>query len=175
MPMQRALRSVGHDSWRWLTLVHEMLKFAQDLKTCRKIAFARVSPHPVFELMSSTSPQAPNSRPTLGTMGTRFPATVLVASPPVAVVTIAFEIRVRSSPRMSLWRPGGSSRSSERWSEIAGERHCPMSLTSLEVWVVQATRAYRRAGTRRRGRQIRRRSRWTRPRWPVGRLLSTKK
>jgi hypothetical protein len=173
--MQRALRSVRHNSWRWLTPVHEMLKFAQDLKTCRKIAFARVSPHPVFELMSSTSPQALNSRPTLGTMGTRFPATVRVVSPPVAVVIIAFEIRVRSSPRMSLWRPGGSSRSSGRWSEIAGEQPCPTSLISSAVWAVQATRAYRQAATRRRGRQTRRRSRWTQPRWPVGRLLSTKK
>jgi hypothetical protein len=152
-----------------------MLKFAQDLKTCRKIAFARVSPHPVFELMSSTSPQAPNSRPTLGTMGTRFPATILVASPPVVVVIIAFEIRVRSSPRMSLWRPGGSSRSSGRWSEIAGGQRCRMFLISPEVWVAQATRAYRRAGTRKRGRRIRRRSRWTLLRSLGRRSLSTKK
>lgn len=28
-------------------VVHEMLKFAQDLTTCRKIAFARVSLHPM--------------------------------------------------------------------------------------------------------------------------------
>jgi hypothetical protein len=173
--MQRALRSVSHNSWRWLTPVHEMLKFAQDLKTCRKIAFARVSPHPVFELMSSTSPQALNSRPTLGTMGTRFPATIRVVSPPVAVVIIAFEIRVRSSPRMSLWRPGGSSRSSGRWSEIAGEQPCPTSLISSAVWVVQATRAYRQAATQKRGRQTRRRSRWTRLRWPAGRLLLTRR
>jgi hypothetical protein len=173
--MQRALRSVSHNSWRWLTPVHEMLKFAQDLKTCRKIAFARVSPNPVFELMSSTSPQALNSRPTLGTMGTRFPATIRVVSPPVAVVIIAFEIRVRSSPRMSRWRPGGSSRSSKRWSEIAGGQRCRMFLISPEVWVVRPTRAYHRAATRRRGRQTRRRSPWTLPRWPVGRLLSTKK
>jgi hypothetical protein len=173
--MQRALRSVSHNSWRWLTPVHEMLKFAQDLKTCRKIAFARVSPHPVFELMSSTSPQAPNSRPTLGTMEIRSPATILVASPPVVAVIIVSETRIQSSPRMSLWRPGGSSRSSGRWSEIAGEQPCPTSLISSAVWVVQATQAYRRPGTRTRERQTRRRSRWTRPRWPVGRLLSTKK
>ena len=173
--MQRALRSVSHNVWPLLTSVHEMLKFAQDLKTCRKIAFARVSPHPEGKLMSSTSPQAPNSRPMPGTTATRFPATILVASPPVVVVIIAFETRVRSSPRMSLWRPGGSSRSSGRWSETAGEQPCPTSLTSSAVWVVQATRAYRQAATRRRGRQTRRRSRWTQPRWPVGRLLSTKK
>lgn len=173
--MQRVHRSVRHNSWRWLTPVHEMLKFAQDLKTCRKIAFARVSPHPVFELMSSTFPRVPNFRPMLGIMGTRFPATVRVVSPPVVVVITAFEIRVRSSPRMSLWRPGGSSRSSGRWSEIAGGQRCRMSLTSSGVWVVQATRAYRRAGIRKRGRQTRRRSQWTRLLWPAGRLLSTKK
>ena len=173
--MQRVLRSVSYKVWPLLTSVQEMLKFAQDLKTCRKIAFARVGPHPVCELMSSTSPQAPNSLPTLGTMGTRCPATVPVVSPPVAVVIIAFEIRVRSSPRMSLWRPGGSSRSSGRWNEIAGGQRCRTSLILSEVWVVPATQAYRRAGTRRRERQTRRRSRWTRLWWPAGRLLSTKK
>jgi len=173
--MQRALRSVSHSPWPWLTSVQEMLKFAQDLKTCRKIAFARVSNHPVHGLMSSTFPRVPNFRPTLGTMGTRFPATILVALPPAGVATTVFETRIQSLPRMSRWRPGGSSRLSRRLSEIAGERLYPTFLISLEVWVVQATRAYRRAGTRRRGRQTRRRSRWTRLRWPAGRLLSTKK
>jgi hypothetical protein len=173
--MQRALRSVSRNVWPLLTSVHEMLKFAQDLKTCRKIAFARVSPHPEGKLMSSTSPQAPNSRPMPGTTATRFPATILAASPPVVVVIIAFEIRTPSSPRMSPSRPGGSSRSSGRWSEIAGEQPYRTSLTSPEVWVAQATRAYRRAGTQKRGRRIRRRSRWTLLRSLGRRSLSTKK
>lgn len=43
-----------------LISVYEMLKFAQDLKTCRKIAFARVSPsevHSADEQYFSTSAQ----------------------------------------------------------------------------------------------------------------------
>jgi len=172
--MQRALRSVSRSAWPWLTPVQEMLKFAQDLKTCRKIAFARVSNYPVHELMSSTFPRVPNFRPTLGIMGTRFPATILVALPPAGVAITVSEIRVQSLPRMSLWRLGGSSRLSRRLSEIAGERLYPTSLISLEVWVVQVTQACRRAGTRKRGRQTRRRSRWTLLLWPAGRLHSTK-
>ncbi len=53
--------------------VQEMLRFAQDLKTCRKVAFAKVNIFAVARLMltgDSTSPQVVISRPRLGTTPT---------------------------------------------------------------------------------------------------------
>ena len=152
-----------------------MLRFAQDLKTCRKIAFARVSPGPIGELMSSISPPVPNFRRMPGTMEIRYPGTILVASPPAAVVIIVFETPAQSLPRMSPSRPGGYSKSLKKWSKMAEEQLYLMSLISPEVWVVPATRPHCWAGTRRRERQTRRRSPWTPRVWPVGSLLSTKK
>jgi hypothetical protein len=43
--IQRGLQNVRDMTSQSLMPVYEMLRFAQDLKTCRKIAFARVGPN----------------------------------------------------------------------------------------------------------------------------------
>lgn len=109
--IQKDPQNVRHWSCWPLMLVYEMLKFAQDLKTCRKIAFARVrlsvdaqgSP-------TSTSQQAHSSRQAPGITGIRCPAVVQGASLRAAAATTVFATQNRSSHGTLLWRLGGFSK-----------------------------------------------------------------
>lgn len=109
--IQKDPRNVRHWSCWPLMLVYEMLKFAQDLKTCRKIAFARVRPCVNARgLRNSTSQQAHSSLQALGITGIRCLAVVQGASLRAAAATTVFATQNRSSLGTLLWRLGGSSK-----------------------------------------------------------------
>lgn len=107
---QKDPQNVRHWSCWALTPVYEMLKFAQDLKTCRKIAFARVRPY-VNALGSPTSTSQPahSSRQAPGITEIRCLVLVQGASLRAAAATTVFATQDRSSLGTLRWRLGGFS------------------------------------------------------------------